>query len=50
MAVLEKGADASLVTGRKVMPYLKRKATSSKNSLFDTLLLRVSKIYKEDEK
>jgi len=50
MALLEKGADASLFIGRNVMPYRNIKATSSTNIFFDTLLLRVSKIYKEDEK
>lgn len=46
---LKNGVGISLFIGRKVTPYLNIKAIYSNNIQIDNILLRVSKIYKEEK-
>lgn len=47
--MLREGSDISLFVGRSVMPYLNLRTLHEKNISVDTLLLRVSKIYRETD-
>jgi len=46
---LQYGAHVSLFLGRKVVPYINMKAINKSGITFDNILLRVSKIYHENE-
>lgn len=48
--LLEKGIDISLFIGKKVTPYINYKSITSKKIVLDNLLIRVSKIYKVNNK
>jgi len=47
--ILQYGAHASLFLGRKVVPYLNIKSINESGITFENILLRVSKIYHENE-
>jgi hypothetical protein len=47
--LLQYGAHASLFLGRKVVPYINMKSINESGITFENILLRVSKIYYENE-
>ena len=47
-ALLSQGADISLFVGRSVMPYLNLRSLKEKKIRLDTILLRVSKLYGQE--